>query len=346
MNTAEKLKSLAIERDPPAASGGAGPWPMIAGAAVLAAAAIGGWAIFMKPSGEAPKPVAAQTSTPDKPAATNGAPPATAAPAALPRSRGGLIASGYVVARRSATVSVDITGRLTEVLFEEGAVVEKGQLLARLDDSLAQYDLKLAHGRVESAKANIASLKAQMVQASADRQRNERLIKSDAVSRSNYDSAVARINSLTAQYEAAKSDAAVAELAARRQAEFVERHRIRAPFAGVIIAKNAQSGEILSPAAGGGQFTRTGVATLVDMDSLEVEVDVNEGQIADVRAGQKATVVLDAYTDWAIPGEVLAIIPTANRDRATIKVRVGMKVRDPRILPQMAAKVTFDRSAG
>jgi multidrug resistance efflux pump len=137
----------------------------------------------------------------------------------------------------------------------------------------------------------------------------------------------------------------VAELAVARQTEFVERHKVRAPFAGVIIAKNAQAGEILSPAAGGGEFTRTGVATLVDMASLEVEVDVNEGQIADVRAGQAATVVLDAYTDWEIPGEVIAIIPTANRDRATIQVRVGFKVRDPRILPQMAAKVTFDRSA-
>lgn len=155
---------------------------------------------------------------------------------------------------------------------------------------------------------------------------------------------MSRIELLTARYNSAMADARVAEVAVQRQTEFVERHRVRAPFAGVIIAKNAQAGEILSPSSGGGEFTRTGVATLVDMTSLEVEVDVNEGQIADIRSGQAATIILDAYTDWSIPGEVIAIIPTANRDRATIQVRVGFKERDPRILPQMAAKVTFDRS--
>ena len=182
-------------------------------------------------------------------------------------------------------------------------------------------------------------------QAEAQRRRAEKLLASNAVSAASAEAAIARITSLTSRHQAAISDSRVAELAVARQTEFVERHKVRAPFAGVIIAKNAQAGEILSPAAGGGEFTRTGVATLVDMASLEVEVDVNEGQIADVRAGQAATVVLDAYTDWEIPGEVIAIIPTANRDRATIQVRVGFKVRDPRILPQMAAKVTFDRSA-
>jgi RND family efflux transporter MFP subunit len=254
------------------------------------------------------------------------------------------VASGYIVARRSATVSVDITGRLTEVLFEEGAVVEKGEILARLDDDLAQYDLQLARGRLQSASADISALKAQMVEAEAQRQRAERLIKTEAVSAATYEAAVSRIEALTAQYEAAQADARVAAVSVRRQAEFVDRHIVRAPFSGVIIAKNAQAGEILSPSAGGGEFTRTGVATMVDMASLEVEVDVNEGQIADVRSGQSATVLLDAYPDWTIPGRVIAIIPTANRDRATIQVRVGLDVRDPRILPQMAAKVTFDRS--
>ena len=161
---------------------------------------------------------------------------------------------------------------------------------------------------------------------------------------SRLDTAVSRIDALNARYASAQADVKVAEVAVQRQTEFVERHRVRAPFAGVIIAKNAQAGEILSPSSGGGEFTRTGVATLVDMTSLEVEVDVNEGQIADIRSGQSATIILDAYTDWNIPGEVIAIIPTANRDRATIQVRVGFKERDPRILPQMAAKVTFDRS--
>ena len=198
--------------------------------------------------------------------------------------------------------------------------------------------------RAASARQNVEALEAQLVDARAQRSRAETLIKSEAVSRASLDAVVASTDALKARLEAAKADAQLAEVAVRRQTEFVERHRVLAPFSGVIIAKNAQAGEILSPVSGGGQFTRTGVATLVDMDSLEVEVDVNEGQIADVRAGQAATVVLDAYTDWEIPGQVIAIIPTANRDRATIQVRVGFSVKDPRILPQMAAKVTFDRS--
>lgn len=332
MNVADKLKSLSIDRS--AAPASSGRWRYITfGAVVIAVGAIV-WAFF----GIGSPPAEDQARPPSAAAAQVGA-------TTQVRPRGGLVASGYVVARRSATVSVDITGRLTDVLFEEGAVVEKGQVLARLDDDLARYDLQLARGRLQSANAVIASLQAQMVEADAQRQRAEKLVQTGAVSAASFEAATSRINSLTAQYNAAMADARVAQTSVDRQTEFVERHVIRAPFAGVIIAKNAQAGEILSPAAGGGEFTRTGVATLVDMASLEVEVDVNEGQIADVEAGQAATIVLDAYPDWQIAGEVIAIIPTANRDRATIQVRVGFKERDARVLPQMAAKVTFDRSA-
>lgn len=340
MNTTDKLRSLSIDRGRPEGSG-AGAWPFIAGASLLAMLAMGVWVFFFSERPTAPAPSAIEASAP----AGAGA-PATTTGAVRTGPRGGLVASGYVVARRSATVSVDITGRLTSVLFEEGAVVQKGQLLAELDDRLASYDLQLSRARVQSARAAVEALKAEMVEAEAQARRAERLIASDAVSAAGLEAAVSRIESLKARYSAAQSDVRVAEFAAERQEEFVDRHKVRAPFSGVIIAKNAQAGEILSPAAGGGEFTRTGVATLVDMDSLEVEVDVNEGQIADVREGQAATVILDAYTDWEIPAEVIAIIPTANRDRATIQVRVGFKVKDPRILPQMAAKVTFDRTEG
>lgn len=335
MDVSEKLKSLSIDRAGSAKPAGGWKMAAIAGAGV---ALVGvAWAVLGR--GPAEPPVqAANVSAPT--------PGAAAAEAAANRPRGGLVASGYVVARRSATVSVDITGRLTDVLFEEGAVVEKGQILARLDADLAQYDLELTRGRLQSARAAISSIEAQMPEAEAQRQRAQKLVESGAVSASAYEAAVSRIDSLTAQRRAAIADAAVAQTAIDRQSEFVERHIVRAPFAGVIIAKNAQAGEILSPAAGGGEFTRTGVATLVDMASLEVEVDVNEGQISDIRSGQTATIVLDAYPDWQIAGEVIAIIPTANRDRATIQVRVGFKERDERVLPQMAAKVTFDRTAG
>lgn len=335
MNVSEKLKSLSIDRSAhPRSSGG---WRMAAlGAAVIAVGAVA-WALVGR--GEQPANSSAKTASAAN--AAGSLPP----PAAAARPRGGLVASGYVVARRSATVSVDITGRLTDVIFEEGAVVQKGQILARLDDDLARFDLQLARGRLQSANATIASLQAQMVEAEAQRQRADRLVQTGAISAAALDAAVSRVDTLTAQNNAAMADARVAKTSVDRQSDFVERHIIRAPFAGVIIAKNAQAGEILSPAAGGGEFTRTGVATLVDMASLEVEVDVNEGQIADIKAGQSATIVLDAYPDWQIAGEVIAIIPTANRDRATIQVRVGFKERDQRVLPQMAAKVTFDRSA-
>lgn len=329
MNISEKLKSLSIDRT--AAPRSSGGWRFLAIGAAAVAVIVLAWALMGRGAPPADGPVKATT--------------APAPSASTARPRGGLVASGYVVARRSATVSVDITGRLTEVLFEEGAVVEKGQILARLDDDLARYDLQLARGRLQAAEAAIASLKAQMVEADAQRQRAEKLVQTGAVSAAAFEAALSRINSLTAQYNAAVADARVAQTSVDRQGEFVERHIIRAPFSGVIIAKNAQAGEILSPAAGGGEFTRTGVATLVDMASLEVEVDVNEGQISDIKAGQSAVIVLDAYPDWRIAGEVTAIIPTANRDRATIQVRVGFKERDARVLPQMAAKVTFDRSA-
>jgi len=335
MDVSEKLKSLSIDRSAAPKPGGGWKVAAIAGAGVAVVAVA--WAVLGR--GPAEPPVqAASVSAPT--------PGGAATEAAANRPRGGLVASGYVVARRAATVSVDITGRLTDVLFEEGAVVEKGQILARLDADLAQYDLELTLGRLQAAKATISSIEAQMVEAEAQRQRAQKLVESGAVSASSYEASVSRIDALTAQRRAAMADAAVAQTAIERQSEFVERHIVRAPFAGVIIAKNAQAGEILSPAAGGGEFTRTGVATLVDMASLEVEVDVNEGQISDIRSGQTATIVLDAYPDWQIAGEVIAIIPTANRDRATIQVRVGFKERDERVLPQMAAKVTFDRSAG
>jgi HlyD family secretion protein len=340
MDTSEKLRSLSIDRGGPKPQGGAGAWPWIAGSSMAVTVVLALLLFWPKPPAAAiARDVVGQSTATTKP---GGPDVATAAGASQPR--GGLVASGYVVARTSATVSVDITGRLTAVLFDEGAVVKKGQLLAQLDDQLARYDLQLARARASSAKLNIDALEAQLIDSQAQRARAESLIQSQAVSRATLDSIVAATDALKARLAAAKADARVAEVGAQRQAEYVERHKVLAPFGGVIIAKNAQAGEILSPISGGGQFTRTGVATLVDMGSLEVEVDVNEGQIADVRAGQPATIVLDAYTDWEIPGEVIAIIPTANRDRATIQVRVGFKVQDPRILSQMVAKVTFDRS--
>ncbi|MEQ8404464.1 MAG: efflux RND transporter periplasmic adaptor subunit [Oceanicaulis sp.] len=264
------------------------------------------------------------------------------APAPRPEPRAsGLVASGYVTARRQATVSAEITGRIREVLIEEGAVVEEGEVLARLDDERARLDLDLLEAQAQASDARVRSLIAQRGEAQVQLDRAERLVGSGYATQASVTALAAQRDSLASQLAAARADAAAARARLASQVDFVDRHVVRAPFAGVVIAKNAQVGEILSPVSAGGGFTRTGIATLVDMDSLELEVDVNEGQIQRVAAGQRVEAVLDAYPDWRIPARVEAIIPTADRARATIQVRVALLERDGRILPDMAARVTF-----
>ncbi len=325
----EKLQSLSIDRSAFARPQGRGKFWLLGGFMAVIGVS---FAMFLEsqPSGQA---VAAASASKVEMAA-----PVPLTPAA------GTVASGYVIARRAATVSADITGRLTKVHFEEGALVKHGQILAELDDGLARYDLELAQARLQSARAAMQAVEADLMEGEAQLRRAEQLIRTSTISPVARDNAKTRIMSLTARHEAAIADMRVAQVAVDRQSDFVERHKIRAPFAGVIIAKNAQSGEILSSSAGGGEFTRTGIATLVDMASLEVEVDVNEGQIASITEAQTASIVLDAYPDLTIPGEVIAVIPTADRDRATIQVRVAFKQLEPKVLPQMAAKVTFLRT--
>ena len=253
----------------------------------------------------------------------------------------GLVASGYVVARRQATVSAEITGLIRAILFEEGSKVEKGQVLARLDDERAQITLRQIRANTISTKRAIQSLAAQIVEARIILERAKILAEKGIGPEATVTAADASLQSLEARLEGAQADLQANQASQASQRDLIERHVIRAPFGGVIIAKNAQVGEILSPASAGGGFTRTGIATMVDMQSLEIEVDVNEGQIGRVYAGQKVVAVLDAYQDWRIPAKVIAIIPTADRARATIKVRVAFDDLDERILPDMAAKVTF-----
>ncbi len=258
-----------------------------------------------------------------------------------PARASGLIASGFVVARRQATVSSEISGKITEMRFEEGDVVSKGDILARLDDELARADFNFDTARAAAARAQIAALEADLVEANRVLARNSALGQRDLIGQAAVDSARAAVDSLTARIANARAEADAARINAERRAELLERHIVRAPFAGVIIAKNAQAGEIVSPGSAGGGFTRTGVYTLVDMTSLEVEVDVGEAQIGRVQPGAPVEVTLDSYPDWRIPARVRAIIPRANRDRATIFVRVAFDGNDARILPDMAAKVTF-----
>ncbi len=252
-----------------------------------------------------------------------------------------LNASGYVTARRSATVSSKVPGKVTEVLIEEGVKVADNQVLARLDDSNLQTSVRLAEAQLASAKASLEETRALMRQAEAEYGRTIKLATNRIASPSDLDRAESDFKSLAARLQRQEVDVTVAEREVEVWKQQIEDMVIRAPFGGVVVAKNAQPGEMISPISAGGGFTRTGIATIVDMASLEIEIDVNESYLHRVSAGQPVEATLDAYPDWKIPCKVIAIIPTADRQKATVKVRVGFDKLDPRILPDMGVKVAF-----
>lgn len=252
-----------------------------------------------------------------------------------------LQATGYITARRQATVSAQITGTLTEVRIEEGDHVTKGQVLARLDDSGYRAELNAAKAGAQAAQAQVTQLQAQLAQVTHDAARLDALVGRGLVAKQAAEQARTAVVTATAQLDAQRKQVQVARAqAAAAQVNF-DYTVIRAPFTGVITTKNAQVGEIISPLSAGGGFTRTGVGTIVDMDSLEVDVDVNEAYIGRVKSGMPAEAVLDAYPDWKIPAHVIAIVPTADRGKATVKVRVALERQDPRIVPDMGVRVSF-----
>jgi len=252
-----------------------------------------------------------------------------------------LNASGYVTARRQATVSSKFTAQVTEVLIEEGMAVEAGQVLARLDDSNIRTALALAAAQREAAQHGQQETAALLTEAELNLQRVDRLVQQQLASAAELDRARALARSLEAQLQRKRADVEVAERQVDVYRQQIEDTIIRAPFAGIVVAKNAQPGEIISPVSAGGGFTRTGIGTVVDMASLEIEIDVNEAYINRVTPDQAVVATLDAYPDWKIPCHVIAIIPTADRQRATVGVRVGFDETDPRILPDMGVKVAF-----
>ena len=252
-----------------------------------------------------------------------------------------LDATGYVIARRMTTVSSKTTGKVMEVLIEEGMAVEEGQLLAVLDDSINRVQLALSESQVAAARAGIGELDVQIRQAELNLERTRDLAASKLASQADLDRDVLSVEALNARRNKSLSDIAVAERTMDIQRQFLEDMQIRAPFAGIVIAKAAQPGEMISPIAAGGGFTATGICTIVDMDSLEIEVDVNEAYINRVYPGQPAVATLNAYPDYKMSVEVIAIIPAANRNQATVRVRVGFLERDTRVLPEMAVKVSF-----
>src|SRR5712691_1294156 len=257
-----------------------------------------------------------------------------------------LNASGYVVARRRATVSSKITGKVVEVDVEEGKNVVQGQVLARLDDSTPKAALALAEAQAEAARRGLRENEVRLDQARLAERRAAQLLKDRIVSQSQLDQAKADADSIDAHIAALKEQIRVTERQIEVEQTDLANYVIRAPFSGVAISKDAQPGEMVSPVSAGGGFTRTGICTIVDMHSLEIEVDVNESYISRVKPGQDVDAVLDAYPDWHIPAHVITLVPTADRQKATVLVRLGFKQLDPRILPDMAIKVTFLREAG
>jgi RND family efflux transporter MFP subunit len=269
-------------------------------------------------------------------AATEKASGATAAGAVLN-------ASGYVTARRRATVSSKVTGKVMDVLIEEGHPVKEGQILAHLDDSQARAALNLAESQLAASQRGMAEDQAKLAQAELNLQRREQLLKEQVVGRAEVDDARSIVESTKARIAYSQQQIAVAESQVNLQKTNLADMVVRAPFSGIVVSKDAQPGEMISPVSAGGGFTRTGIGTIVDMSSLEIEVDVNETYINRVTPNMKVDAVLDAYQDWHIPAHVITTIPTADRQKATVRVRIAFDQTDPRILPDMGVKVSFLR---
>ena len=323
MQNSELLKELRIDRgaaEPPSRK----PWLAIVGVLVVLGIGAGAWFAL---SGSGATPVHTAT--------------AQAMTSQAAASASVLDATGYVTARRSATVSAQITGTLTQVLIEEGDHVQSGQVIATLDDTAQRALLAQSQAQLHSAQAQLVQSQAQLAQSKRDLKRMEDMVGRKLVSEQQTEQARTQVETQSAQVVAQQKqiDLATAGVAAAQvQLDYCTVH---APFTGVVIAKAAQVGEIVSPLSAGGGFTRTGVGTIVDMDSLEVEVDVNEAYIGRVVAGRPVESVLNAYPDWKIPSHVIAIIPTADRSKATVKVRIAIEQKDARIVPDMGVRVSF-----
>jgi HlyD family secretion protein len=256
-----------------------------------------------------------------------------------------LNASGYVTPRREATVSSKVTGKVIEVLIEEGMKVQEGQVLARIDDTNIRASLRLAEAQLSSSKAALEETQVRATEAEQELQRQAGLLTNNIASQADYDHAQAAALAYKARLAQQALEVIVAERSLATWTQQLEDAVIRAPFSGIVTSKNAQPGEMISPISAGGGFTRTGICTIVDMQSLEIEIDVNESYINRVQSGQAVEGALDAYPEWKIPCKVIAIIPTADRQKSTVKVRVGFDSLDPRILPEMSVKVAFRETA-
>lgn len=256
-----------------------------------------------------------------------------------------LNASGYVTPRRRATIASKITGQIKEMHAEEGMLVQKEDVLARLDDANIKAMMKTLEAEVGAAEATIAEISVNLKNMKKNLARNRSLYKTGVITVKELDDSETLFDGTAARLELAQKQIDVSRARLSEMKQELDNYTIRAPFAGIVVSKDAQVGEIVSPISAGGGFTRTGIATIVDMESLEIEVDINESFIAKVKIGQKVTATLDAYPEWPIPAKVRTVIPTADRQKATVKVRISFDDLDPKILPDMGVKVSFMEEA-
>lgn len=325
-NKSELLSQLRIDRDPEDDTDTRPKWPWVLAAALALLVIL---AAFWGLSRPEPMTVELQV------ARSNATPP---------QAGSVLDATGYVTARRYATVSSKVTAKVMEVLVEEGMRVEEGQVVARLDDSNTRKNLALEQAGLALARAQLEETRSRLSEAERSKNRVAEMFRRELVSEAELDAAQSNFSSLQAQLDARQAQVLSAQRRVELQEQSLDDMTLRAPFAGVVISKDAQPGEMISPVSAGGGFTRTGICSLVDMDSLEIEVDVNESYIQRVEAGQPVRATLEAYPDWKIPARVIAIVPTADRQKATVRVRVGFEQLDSRILPEMGVKVAFMES--
>src|SRR5271168_2385368 len=318
------LNQLRLDRSGESSSSGKGKIWMGAAAVILAAAALAAW--WWTRPGAVPVHVAS----------------AQAIAGGGPAAAGSILdASGYVVARRQATVASKITAKMVELDIEEGDHVNAGQIIAKLDDTNIRAALNQAAAQLEYAKASLTETQVNLTNAQRDYDRQKSLFQGHFVSQATVDNAQTAVDALRAQLATQRSNVEVVARAMSVAERNLDDTIVRAPFAGIVTVKAAQPGEMVSPVSAGGGFTRTGIGTIVDMDSLEIQVDVNENFINRVRAAQQASARLNAYPDWQIPAHVIAVIPTAGRSKGTVTVRIALDQKDARILPEMGVRVSF-----
>lgn len=267
---------------------------------------------------------------------------ATASNAAAPPPAGAkLDAEGFVTASRVATVSSRSLGIITSIRVQEGDRVVRGQILGTLDSTNAQLERDAASAQLQSANARLRGARAVLLEAIRTLNREEQLMSRGFSTRARVDAARTARDAATSTVDSAGADVLLDKVQVARLRSLLDDYVIRAPFDGVVTARNAQPGEVLAPSGAGGGFTRTGLCTIVDTSSLEIIVDVNEQMITRVRIGQPVRAQLYAHKDLVIPAKVVQVLPSADRAKATVRVRIALLSRDVRILPEMGVRVAF-----